>query len=100
VMQIQFKTMLHTPGVNDFALPKFHAVANKFSTPQFEQLTGTDPIARKIAVQGAGVHIARPTMIAHQHAPPRPAKHQRRAESRRSAANDDDIVHWRNIAEA
>src|SRR2546426_3124360 len=73
----------------------FDAVRWQLTTPEIVELRGRDAIAREVAVQRARSAIARLADVADQDPPAAPSEHQRRAQSRRSASNDDDVIHTR-----
>ena len=70
-----------------------HLVGREFPASEIAEIARCDTVARQVPVQGARSAISRLAEIAHEHPPPAPAQHERRAQPGGSASSDDDIEH-------
>ncbi len=77
---------------------KDHTVSLELVTPQRRELGRHHAVARQVTVQAARAFVARMARVADQDTPPTAAKHERRAQSGWSSANDDDVEHSKAMA--
>ena len=69
------------------------AVLWQLPPSEIEELPRRSAVTREVAMQCARGAIPRLTDIANQDAATAASEHQRRAETRRPASDDDDVVH-------
>lgn len=94
VRERHVETIAQASRVHDLAAPHFDAlVASDLLTRERMELVRRGAIAREKRVNRGGHVIARAAGIAHEHATPAAAQHERRAQTRGSASHDDDVVH-------
>ncbi|BDZ54010.1 hypothetical protein GCM10025870_10830 [Agromyces marinus] len=84
--------------VGDLARPGRDVVPRQLGPARREQVCGRRVIAAEHAVHVRGGAAARAARIHDEHAPTRPAEHERGAQPGAAAADDDHIPHGRGLA--